>query len=249
MLREPHLLYKLDAATSEFRAFEINCMKKNLLIVTTFAAAALSAFAGNQASPAISGDYLEVRSCDVYTGPCFANAEMGLTGKEGMLVWKVRQGLWRGTSLDGLSVIAVIQTDDTLGDMRYQPRIGKAVLIVDAKADAQQKVALADLAKTMAGKLISKVSEVKSSAIEMNVGGCAHSGCASVKASNLVNIATRCFGDKDHVCGNEETFYPPLVDATAIPAFTEVAAYHGTGLGLTWESVGKRSAFLGTFSL
>src|SRR5690348_11118218 len=124
-------------------------MKRNLLIVSTLAAAALSAFAGNLSSPAISGDYLEVRSCDVYTGPCFANAEMGLTGKEGMLVWKVRQGLWRGTSLDGLSVIAVIQTDDTLGDMHYQPRVGRAVLIVDAKADTQQKAALTDLAKTM----------------------------------------------------------------------------------------------------
>ena len=29
----------------------------------------------------ISGEYLEIRSCSVYTGPCFANAEMGVTGK------------------------------------------------------------------------------------------------------------------------------------------------------------------------
>ena len=27
----------------------------------------------------ISGDYLEVRTGDVYTGPCFANAEVNLT--------------------------------------------------------------------------------------------------------------------------------------------------------------------------
>ena len=30
----------------------------------------------------ISGDYLETRSADVYTGPCFANAEVGLTGND-----------------------------------------------------------------------------------------------------------------------------------------------------------------------
>src|SRR6185436_11614336 len=89
--------------------------------------AAASSFAGG-ATPAISGDYLEVRSCDVYTGPCFANSEMGLTGKEGIMVWSVRDGNWKGTSLEGLSVIAVVRTDGTLGDLHYQPRSGKAVL-------------------------------------------------------------------------------------------------------------------------
>jgi hypothetical protein len=223
-------------------------MRFKILTGAILATVALSVFATKQASPAISGDYLEVRSCDVYTGPCFANAEMGLTGKEGILVWKVRQGLWRGTSLDGLGIIAVVQTDDTLGDMRYQPRTGKAVLIIDAKADAQQRMALTDLAKTMAGRLISQVSEVKNSAIEVTVGGCSKAGCASVKAPNLVSISTRCFGDKDHVCGNEETFYPPLTDVTAIPAFTELASYTGSGLGLTWQSTGTRSSFLGSFA-
>ena len=223
-------------------------MRTKLLTGALIVSAALSIFAAKRTSPAISGDYLEVRSCDVYTGPCFANAEMGLSGKEAILVWKIRQGAWRGTSLDGMNVIAVVQTEDTLGDLRYQPRTGKAVLILDAQADAQQRTALTDLAKTMAGRLVSEVTEVKTSAIEMKVGGCAKHGCASVKASNLVAIATRCFGDNDHVCGNEETFYPPLTDVTAHPAYAELASYNGSGLRLTWQSVGTRSAFLGTFT-
>ena len=56
---------------------------------------AATAFAGNKA-PAISGDYLEVRSCDVYTGYCFANSEMNLAGKEGLMLWSVREGEWKG---------------------------------------------------------------------------------------------------------------------------------------------------------
>ena len=62
----------------------------------------------NANQPAISGDYLEVRTCDVYTGPCFANAEMNLTGKEAILVWSVREGVWNSTRVDGLKVIAVV---------------------------------------------------------------------------------------------------------------------------------------------
>jgi len=104
------------------------------LTLAMLAAAATSLLA-SKSQPAISGDYLEVRSCDVYTGSCVANSEMGLSGREGMLVWSVKQGAWKGTRLDGLTVIAVVTTDDTLGDLRYQPRSGKAVLIVDSRAD------------------------------------------------------------------------------------------------------------------
>ena len=128
------------------------------------AATTLLAFAFPKAN-AITGDYLEVRSCDIYTGPCFANAEMGLTGKEGMMVWSIKNGAWNGVSLAGLKVIAVVATDATLGDLRYEPQSGKAVVIVDASANVTQQDALLDFAKSMAGKLIREVTEVKASPI------------------------------------------------------------------------------------
>src|SRR5688572_5009423 len=153
-------------------------------LTMTFAlllAAAASALAGKTTTPSIAGDYLEVRTCDVYTGSCFANAEMGLAGKEGILVWSVRQGQWNGVTLDGLKVIAVVHTDQTLGDQRYQPRSGKAVLVVDAKADSAQREALQDMARSLSGKLIREVADVKSMDIAATMGTCTKSGCAKVK--------------------------------------------------------------------
>ena len=223
-------------------------MKMKLAIAVVVLATA-TAFAGKQSTPTISGDYLEVRSCDVYTGPCFANAEMGLTGKEGMLVWSVREGSWNGVKLDGLNVIAVVRTDGTLGDLRYQPRSGKAVLVVDTLATPRQSEALVDLARSLAGGLINEVVEVKTTPMEVAIGTCGNKGCASVKAGKLVQITTRCLGSKDHLCGNEETFYPPLTEVTgAYPVFTELASFDGRGLDLTWALVEKRNAFLGQFA-
>jgi len=211
--------------------------------------AAATAFATKGPAPTISGDYVEVRSCDVYTGPCFANAEMGLSGKEGILVWSVRQGAWNGVPLDGLNVIAVVRADGTLGDQHYQPRRGKAVLVVDRMATAKQQAALIDLARALAGGLIQEVAEVKAASMEVAIGACARKGCASVKAGKLVEISTRCLGAKDHLCGNEETFYPPLTDVDgACPAFAELASYAGSGLNLTWDWVEKRNAFTGSFA-
>src|SRR5436190_10729864 len=217
--------------------------------ISMLALAAAAAFAGNS-TPTISGDYLEVRSCDVYTGSCFANSEMNLAGKEGMMLWSVREGAWKGTKLDGLRVMAVVKTEGTLGDLKYQPQSGNAVLILDAKADAQQREALADFARAMAGKLIAKVVAVKTVPIEAALATCSKQGCASVKAGDLVEISTSCLGGKHDVCGNEETYYPPLARVNgAYPVFTDVATFTGPGLDCTWQIAGKRSAFLASFSV
>ena len=65
----------------------------------------LSALFGRFERPArragVSGDYVEIRSCDVITGPCFANGEMQLTGGEAVLGWSVREGRWRGSIWPG----------------------------------------------------------------------------------------------------------------------------------------------------
>jgi hypothetical protein len=219
-----------------------------ILTPVSMLALAAVALAGNSA-PTISGDYLEVRSCDVYTGSCFANSEMNLAGKEGMLVWAVREGAWKGTKLDGLNVMVVVKTDGSLGDLKYQPQSGNAVLIVDAKADAKQKEALTDFARAMSGKLIGKVVAVKSVPMEAKIATCTKQGCASVKAGELAEISTSCLGGKHDICGNEETFYPPLSKVEgAYPVLTDVAKFAGEGLNCTWQITGKRSAFLASFS-
>src|SRR5712691_12673914 len=63
----------------------------------------------------LTGKYVEARTCDVYTAPCFANAEMNLAGKHAVLGWRVDQGAVDGVKLDGLSVVAVVAASDTLG--------------------------------------------------------------------------------------------------------------------------------------
>jgi len=96
------------------------------------------------AQAGIKGDYIEVRSADVYTGPCFANSEMNLEGKQAILAWKVTSGSWDGVRLDGLSVVAVVRASATLGDRFEDPYPAQAILIVDVNGSAQQRAALAE---------------------------------------------------------------------------------------------------------
>src|SRR5438094_4201528 len=104
------------------------------------------AFAGQ-----IYGDYVETRSADIYTGPCFANAEVGLAGDQATLAWRIRKGEWNGVSLDGLSVVAVAKASATLGDPFDNPFPARAVLIVDQNATEYQKCALVEVTQSVDG--------------------------------------------------------------------------------------------------
>src|SRR5262245_42544242 len=91
-------------------------------------------------STTIRGQYVEARTCDVYTGECFANADTGLVGKHGVLAWKIDSGSVNGTKVDGLGVVAVIAARDTLGLKQSGP--GRGIVIVDKQATKAQREAL-----------------------------------------------------------------------------------------------------------
>ncbi|HXO21875.1 MAG TPA: DUF1326 domain-containing protein [Thermoanaerobaculia bacterium] len=199
------------------------------------------------AEPSISGDYLEARTSDIYTGPCFANSEVNLTGKEAIVAWRVRQGVWDGVRLDGLAVVAVVRAAATLGDPFADPYPAKSLLFVDRKATARERQALVGFAHAMGGPLLGQVLAVADEPIEVAIED-GHGG-ASLRAGDAVELKTRGLHHGDHLCGNEEVYYPPLsASADAVPAVTLVHLFRGAGLGKTWSSPGKRSAFVGSFA-
>src|SRR3954465_4936968 len=106
----------------------------------TLAVLALALVAAPVSAAGISGSYIEARTCDVWTGPCFANAEVNLTGKHAILGWKIDQGSLDGVALDGLGVVAIVAASDTLGIPQTGP--ARALLLVDKKATSAQRDAL-----------------------------------------------------------------------------------------------------------
>jgi hypothetical protein len=196
----------------------------------------------------ITGHYLEARTCDVWTGPCFANSEMNLTGKQAVMAWKVDKGTQDDVRLDGLSVVAVVVASDTLG--LEQTGESKTLLIVDSRANKAQREALISLAKQQAGKLVGNIIGVETAKVEMEVSTCTDGGCAKLTAGKA-SIATRCLNSHhDKVCGNETAFYPPLAkDVEASPAVAVEHGYTGCSFGETWKESERRGAYVGSFKL
>jgi len=201
------------------------------------------------AQAGIRGDYVEVRSADVYAGPCFANSEVGLVGKEAILAWKVKDGNWKGVDLSGLGVVAVVRAQATLGDPYHNPYPAKSVLILDERATPAQREALEAFAKAMAGPLVAHVVRIDAAPIDLEVSPDHHDARAKLTAGTLARIETRSLCAGDHMCDNEFVYYPPLTQvAHAMPAFTIEEAFSGKGLDAVWWRADKRSAFIGTFA-
>ncbi len=218
--------------------------------------------AATASAAGIRGDYVEARTADVFTGPCFSNAEIFIHGNRGVMAWKVTEGSWNGVDLEGLCVAAAIDATTTFS--QDQPEKAASVLIVDSRADARQREALVAMAKALGGARLSRVAKVTTSHMSLkledhggpraDIAGASHkmphSPRASFWAAGLAKIVTRPLDERDHACGNEVIAYPPLSKGVNVqPAFTLGHTFKGEGLEANWEDPNCRSSFVGHFAL
>jgi len=194
--------------------------------------------AGWSVAADIHGEYVEARTADIYTGPCFANSEVELTGNLAVLGWKIEKGSWEGVTLDGLSVMGVVHAVGA-----------RAVIIVDQSATAEQRLALGQFARKMGGDLLKNVVRTDARPIIFTSGDM-HSREAKMVAGELAKVETRALEETDKICHNEAVWYKPLTQLDhAMAAYTVEQSYRGKGLDTTWSYPGKRSAYVGTFSV
>jgi hypothetical protein len=199
----------------------------------------------------LQGDYVEARTADVYTGPCYANSEVDLVGNLAVFGWKVNKGNWQGVKLDGLSVVGVVKAASTLGNVNGNAYPVKSVLIVDERANPEQRLALQSFAKRMGGDLLQDVVNVDYAPVDLTfANNDLHSRKATLTAGTLASIQTRALNEGDNHCSNEITWYPPLTKLDhSMPAYALAHTFNGKELGTTWSSPEKRSAFVGQFHL
>jgi hypothetical protein len=218
-------------------------MKNVIVAAALVGLAAAPLVAGGKGT--VSGAYVEARTAEVFTGGCIMNSEAETVGKQAVLAWRVDRGSFNGIAIDGLKVVAAVAGDRNLGmtEMGGEKPTVRAVVIVDARANAAQQIALVAMANELSKGLVGTIVQVTPAPIEFSDHGSEIQVSAGPATLDVNKHMTH-----DPTCGAMQWFHPlASVDDAAIG----VAAQHvftGSALGTKWSDPNKRSAFFGTFS-
>jgi hypothetical protein len=211
------------------------------LIATSMLAPTVSA-----ESP-LRGKYVEARTCQVYTGPCFANGEVGSAGKDAIMTWKIERGELAGVQLADLGVAVVVKSSHTLGfNGLDDAQTTQALLILDEAATPDQAAALKSFALAQTGLREDQLRGIQSASFEMQFD--AGQLTATVTVGDFARLQTRKARPGDCICSNESAYYPPLTGLQGfVPGVTIDGEVKARRLGTRWSIPNTRTAYLGTF--
>ena len=218
-------------------------MRKTIL-AALFAIAPV-ALSASGAATNVSGDYVEARTAEVFTGGCIMGSEGEAAGREAILAWRVGHGQVNGVALDGLSVVAIVAGDVNLGTHEVggvAPTTIKAAIRVDDRATAGQRDALVALARTLS-PLVRDIVDVKAVPIAFTRDA-AHLTVKAGEAS--MDVATRV--DHSPSCGAIQKGTGKWTSQSALGQ-TMSEAWSGSSLGTQWSMGDKRASFYGAFEL
>lgn len=197
----------------------------------------------------LKGTYVEARTCQVYTGPCFANGEVGLAGKNAVMSWRITEGEQNGVDLSGLAVVVIVKGSHTFGFAGLaDAKTKNAMIIVDSAANAKQRESLRRFALSQTGLEAKNIKGVSDAPIEMDFNTSDLS--VMLEVGKIVKLKTRKARPGDCICSNESAYYPPLTKLTgSAPGVTIEGDVTARKLGNRWSIPDSRSAYMGIFQI
>lgn len=201
-------------------------------------------FANQQPESVIVGDYIEDRSNRVYGCYCEWSGENVTGGKEAILGWHIRQGDFRGTSIAGVTMAAVIVGEASLS-ARRAPR--KSLLFIDSSASTTQRQAAEALLREKFGSLLGRIISVNPVPIEFHK----EAENATLRIGDLVNLELRKANPPEDALIGAVLWYDPFIPMTeSTLGMTINTSYQGSGFDQQWNlNEPGISGYYGTFQL
>jgi hypothetical protein len=220
-------------------------MRKTFL--AALIATAPAVLAASSGTTTISGDYVEARTAEVFTGGCIMGSEGEAAGREAILAWRVGRGQVNGVVLDGLSVVAVVAGDVNLGTHELggvAPTKVRSALRIDERATPAQREALVTMARALAPAMLHDVIDVKAVPISFSRNA---DRLAVIAGEASLDVATKV--DHSPACGAIQWFTPLAATTESALGNTTSEVWSGSSLGTQWSMGDKRASFYGAFEL
>ena len=191
----------------------------------------------------VQGEYLEARSVSVYVGACHYGAEYVEGGREATLVWNIHQGAWKGVSLDGLTVVAIVTAQNNLA---IDTNTRRSVLYIDARATSEQRTALADLMTAKRAEVLGEIVSTEAAPITFSKEGVEY----DLRVGEVLTLSV-----SRYPCQNctqpHQIWYKPLEQLdTPIVGKSTAYCYQDKILSVTWNcGEDTNNVFVGNFAM
>ena len=186
------------------------------------------------------GEFVELHSCDLYTGGCTASSESTLLGRQLFRVWSIRQGTWNDQNLAGLNV-ALLE----LGSVNLAERGALAdkaeIFVPEGMAPAQKEALLS----WVACQAITPVStQVREAAITYQRSGSA----ANVSVGDSIALSTMPIAKcSSGACGQALWYTPEVKYSSFEVVASRTSKISDPGMRFLWTDHDRPNVFLASF--
>ena len=213
-------------------------------LVAAVVAVATPVFAA--ARTPITGEYVEARTAEVFTGGCIMSSEAETIGRQAVMAWHINHGVFNGVTLDGLSVVAAVAGDRNLGIREIGGGAPTVVRAAPHRGDGRrtQKDALVAFVRDISAALIDEVVNVSAAPVTFESNG--HE--VRVAAADARLAVTRHL-HHDPSCGAMQWFHPLAAVKEASMGLTATNTFLGEPSVPAGAIPTDGSGFVGTFTL
>lgn len=187
-----------------------------------------------------SGEFVELHSCDLYTGGCTASSESTLLGRQLFRVWSMNQGTWNNQDLAGLKV-ALLE----LGSVNLAEKGALAekaeIFVPKALAPAQKEALLSWVASQGITRASTRVVEAE---ITYQRSGSA----ANVVVGDSIALSTMAIGKcGSGACGQALWYEPQAKHSSFEVVASRVSRIWDSALNFLWTDHDRPNVFLANF--
>jgi hypothetical protein len=188
-----------------------------------------------------SGEFVELHSCDLYTGGCTASSESTLLGRQLFRLWSISQGTWGNQDLAGLKV-AVLE----LGSVNLAEKgalADKAEIFVPKGLAAARKEALLFWVATQG------IASAATRVVETDI---AYQRCgratANAAVGDSISLSTMPVGScSSGACGQALWYEPQVKHSSFEVVASRASKIRDSSMNFLWTDHDRPNVFLASF--
>jgi len=186
------------------------------------------------------GEFVELHSCDLFTGGCTASSESTLLGRQLFRVWSISEGTWNNQNLAGLK-IALLE----LGSVNLAEK--------GASADTAEIFVPKGLAPAQKKALISWVScqgimPVSTQVLEAEITYQRSGSAANVTVGDSISLSTMAIAKCSSGACGQALWYEPQVKYSSFEVVASRSSeIRDSAMKFLWRDHDRPNVFLASF--